>query len=74
MKLEITAASGHAAWWVWTIRDDAGALVEASTTQFRSAGAAETQGRARMGELQEWRRAGAGARTWAAGRSDPSRG
>jgi len=42
-------------WWVWTIRDSAGALVEESRTQFRSAKDAEVQGRARIAEFEESR-------------------
>ena len=52
MTLQIVAARGHATWWIWTIRDKAGALVEQSTTQFRSAAAAEAQGRARIAEFE----------------------
>jgi hypothetical protein len=42
-------------WWVWTIRDNAGVLVEESRTQFRSAADAELQGRARIAEFEESR-------------------
>ena len=52
MTRQIVAARGHATWWIWTIRDNAGVLVEQSTTQFRSAAAAEAQGRARIAEFE----------------------
>ena len=55
MTLQILATRGHATWWVWAIRDKAGVLVEESTTQFRSAAAAEVQGRARIAEFEERR-------------------
>lgn len=51
MTLHVVATRGHATWWVWAIRDEAGALVEESTLQFRSAAAAEAQGRARIAEF-----------------------
>jgi len=55
MTLDIVAVRGHATWWVWAIRDKAGVLIEKSTTQFRSAAAAEAQGRARTAEFEERR-------------------
>jgi hypothetical protein len=53
MTLHIVAVRGHSMWWVWAIRDKAGTLVEESTTQFRSAAAAELQGGARIAALKE---------------------
>jgi hypothetical protein len=53
MTLSIEAVRGNATWWIWAIRDGAGALVEASTIQFRSAAAAEAQGRARMARFED---------------------
>ncbi len=52
MTLHIVATRGHSTWWIWTIRDKTGALIEESTTQFRSAAAAEAEGRARIAEFQ----------------------
>ena len=40
-------------WWTWVIRDNAGLLVEESRTQFRSAAAADLEGRARIAELEK---------------------
>lgn len=51
MTLHIVAVRGHSTWWVWVIRDEAGVLIEASTTQFRSAAAAESEGSGRIAEL-----------------------
>lgn len=39
--------------WIWTIREGAGALVEESTIQFRSAATAEARGRARIARVEE---------------------
>jgi len=61
MTLQIVAVRGHSTWWIWAIRDTAGALIEESRTQFRSAAAAEVQGRARISEF-EARRAIVGLR------------
>ncbi len=55
MTLHLVAVRGHSMWWVWAIRDKAGALVEESTTQFRSAAAAEVHGRARIAEFEDRR-------------------
>ena len=55
MTVHIVAVRGHSMWWVWTIRDNAGVLVEESRTQFRSAADAESQGRARIAEFEESR-------------------
>jgi hypothetical protein len=52
VKLHIVEIQGRSMWWAWVIRDDAGALVEESRTQFRSAAAAELQGRARIADLE----------------------
>jgi len=60
MTLHIVAVRGHSMWWVWTIRDSAGALVEESRTQFRSAKDAEVQGRARIAEFEEGRQSRTG--------------
>jgi hypothetical protein len=51
MTLQIVAVQGYATWWTWTIRSAAGVLREQSTTQFRSAAAAEAHGRARLAAL-----------------------
>ena len=59
MTLDVVAVRGHATWWIWTIRDKSGAVIEESTTQFRSAAAAELQGRTRIAEFDERRRRGA---------------
>jgi len=40
---------------MWTIRDSTGVLVEESKTQFLSAAAAESQGRARIAEFEALR-------------------
>jgi hypothetical protein len=56
MTLQLVAVRGRSTWWVWTIRDSAGVLVEESKTQFLSAAAAELQGRARIAEVEERRR------------------
>jgi len=55
MTLHIEATRGHSTWWIWVIRDGAGAFVEASTIQFRSAAAADAQGRARLARFEERR-------------------
>jgi hypothetical protein len=55
MKLHLVEIRGRSTWWVWTIRDSAGVLVEESTTQYLSAAAAESQGRARIAEFEERR-------------------
>ena len=55
MTLHIVAVRGHSTWWIWAIRDKVGALVEQSTTQFRSAAAAEIQGRTRIAQFEESR-------------------
>lgn len=60
MTLDVVAVRGHSTWWVWAIRDKQGALIEESTTQFRSAAAAESEGRARIAEFEERRQRGAG--------------
>jgi hypothetical protein len=52
MTLHIVAVRGHSPWWIWVIRDKAGALVEQSTTQFRSAADAEVHGRARISQFE----------------------
>ena len=62
MTLHIDAVRGQATWWVWAIRDTAGALIEESTMQFRSAEAAEAQGRARLAVFEEERRQGGASR------------
>jgi len=51
MTLHIVEIRGRAMWWTWMIRDSAGVLLEESRTQFRSAEAAELQGRTRIAEL-----------------------
>jgi len=56
ITLHLVSIQGRSTWWVWTIRDDAGVLVEQSTTQFLSAAAAESQGRARIAEFEERRK------------------
>jgi hypothetical protein len=53
MTLQIVAVRGHSTWWFWTIRDEAGILVEQSTMQFRSAAAAEEHGHARLAAFGE---------------------
>lgn len=53
MTLHIEAVRGQATWWMWTIRSPAGALVEESAIQFRSAEAAEAHGRARLAVFEE---------------------
>jgi hypothetical protein len=52
MTLQVVAVRGHSTWWVWAIRDEAGALVEEGTTQFRSAAAAEVEGRVRIADFE----------------------
>jgi len=52
MTLHIVEIRGRLMWWTWVIRDNAGVLVEESRTQFRSAAAAELQGRARIADLE----------------------
>ena len=52
VTLHIVEIRGRAMWWTWVIRDNAGVLVEESRTQFRSAAAAELQGRARIADLE----------------------
>jgi hypothetical protein len=56
MTLHLVAVRGRSTWWVWTIRDSTGVLVEESKMQFLSAAAAELQGRARIAEVEERRR------------------
>ena len=56
MTLSLTAIQGRSTWWVWTIRDTNGALVEASTVQFLSAQTAEIHGRARLAEIEDRQR------------------
>ena len=56
MTLHLVAVRGRSTWWMWTIRDSTGVLVEESKTQFLSAAAAELQGRARIAEVEERRR------------------
>jgi len=51
MTLDIVAIRGRSTWWVWKIRDKAGVLVEESKMQFLSAAAAESEGRARLANL-----------------------
>ena len=53
MTLHLESVQGRSTWWVWTIRNTAGVLIEQSTIQFRSAEAAEVQGRARLAAFQE---------------------
>jgi len=53
MTLDVVAVRGHSTWWVWAIRDKRGALVEESTTQFRSAAAAEREGQARIAAVEQ---------------------
>ena len=48
MTLHLVQVRGRLTWWMWTIRDSAGVLVAESKTQFLSAAAAESQGRARI--------------------------
>lgn len=55
MTLHVDAVRGQSMWWVWAIRDAAGTLVEKSATQFRSAVAAEVDGRAKLDEFEERR-------------------
>ena len=52
MTLHIVEIRGRSMWWTWMIRDSAGVLLEESRTQFRSAEAAELQGRSRIAELK----------------------
>ena len=52
MTLHLVEIRGRSMWWTWIIRDSAGVLVEESRTQFRSAEAAELEGRTRMTELK----------------------
>jgi len=56
MTLHLVQVRGRLTWWMWTIRDSTGVLVEESKTQFLSAAAAELQGRARIAEVEERRR------------------
>ncbi len=53
MTLHLEAVQGRSTWWMWAIRNTAGVLIEQSTMQFRSAEAAEVQGRARLAAFQE---------------------
>jgi hypothetical protein len=64
LSLTVVPASGHAAWWTWVIRDDVGALVEASSTHFRVAADAEKHGAARLAMLEEHRRRGFTPSPW----------
>ena len=52
VTLHIVEIRGRSMWWTWVIRDSAGVLVEESRTQFRSAAAAESEGRARIADLK----------------------
>ena len=52
MTLHIVEIRGRVMWWTWMIRDSQGVLLEESRTQFRSAEAAESQGRTRIAELK----------------------
>lgn len=56
MTLHLEAVRGHSTWWIWAIRDKSGVLIEESTTQYRSAAAAESNGKARIVEVEEGRR------------------
>jgi hypothetical protein len=51
VTLHIVEIRGRSLWWTWVI-PDSGVLVEESLTQFRSAAAAELQGRARIEDLE----------------------
>ena len=53
MKLEVVEVRGRVMWWTWMIRDSGGVLMEESKTQFRSAEAAEQQGRSRIAEIEK---------------------
>jgi hypothetical protein len=53
MTLHVEAVQGRSTWWVWTIRSTAGVLIEQSTMQFRSAEAAEVNGRERLAAFQD---------------------
>jgi hypothetical protein len=53
MTLHLEAVQGRSTWWVWTIRNTAGVLIEQSTMQFRSAEAAEVNGQARLAVFKE---------------------
>jgi hypothetical protein len=52
VTLHIVEIRGRSPWWTWVIRDADGTLVEESRTQFRTAAAAELQGRARIAYLE----------------------
>ena len=52
MTLHIVEIRGRVMWWTWMIRDSQGVLLEESRTQFRSAEAAESQGKTRIAELK----------------------
>jgi len=52
MTLHIVEIRGRSMWWAWVIKDSAGVLVEEGRTQFRSAAAAEQEGRARIADLE----------------------
>jgi len=52
MTLHIVEIRGRSLWWTWMIRDSEGVLLEESRTQFRSAEAAELQGKSRIAELK----------------------
>ena len=53
VTLHLVEVRGRVMWWSWVIRDSAGVQLEESRTQFRSAEAAELEGRARIAELQK---------------------
>ena len=55
MTLHVIAVQGRSTLWVWTIRDNAGGLLDSSSTQYRSMADAEAQGRARIAALEERR-------------------
>ena len=52
MTLHIVEIRGRSMWWTWMIRDSEGVVLEESRTQFRSAEAAELQGKNRIAELK----------------------
>ena len=52
MTLHLVEIRGRSMWWTWMIRDSQGVVLEESRTQFRSAEAAELQGRTRIAELK----------------------
>jgi hypothetical protein len=53
MTLHVVAVRGHSTWWIWAIRDTAGAHIEESAMQFASAAAAHVHGNARVAELKK---------------------